>query len=151
MDFERVVGLYLGKWWCLVFEEWLVLVLEDESLVSAGDGGGDALAKKLRAKKKDVSDEVVDVVVCVMMMKVMECVCVMRNEFCGLVMLVLKEERVDGVVSLRVGKIEVRLNGDYFEKLKMFYVNVLFKEFVENDFLFDVFVMVCWYDVVVGG
>ena len=114
MDFERVAGPHLGKRWCSAFEEWLASASEDEPLVPAGDAGGDALAKKLRAKK-DASDEAVDAVVRVMMSKAAECARVMRNEFRGPATSVSKEERADGVVSLRVGKTEVRLNGDHFE------------------------------------
>jgi len=150
MDFERVAGPHLGKRWCSAFEEWLASASEDEPLVPAGDGGGDALAKKLRAKK-DASDEAVDAVVRVMMLKATECARVMRNEFRGPATSVSKEERADGVVSLRVGKTEVRLNGDHFEKLKTLYANASSKEFVENDFLFDAFAMVCRYDAAAGG
>ena len=114
MDFEKVAGPYLGKRWCSAFEEWLASASEDEPLVPAGDACGDALAKKLRAKK-DASDEAVEAVVRIMMSKAAECARVMRNEFRGPATSVSKEERADGVVSLRVGKTEVRLNGDHFE------------------------------------
>ena len=150
MDFEKVAGPHLGKRWCSAFEEWLASASEDEPLVPAGDACGDALAKKLRAKK-DASDEAVEAVVRIMMSKAAECARVMRNEFRGPATSVSKEERADGVVSLRVGKTEVRLNGDHFNKLKTLHANAASGEFVERDFLFDAFAMVCRYDAAAGG
>jgi phosphorylated CTD-interacting factor 1 len=53
---------------------------------------------------------------------------------------------------LRVGKTKVRLNVEHFNKLKTLYECANASgTFVERDFLFDAFAMVCRYDAATGG
>ena len=147
-QFERECGTIIGKRWCSSFEEWLT-TWKEEPLVPKEARCRLFLEKQLR--KCGAEEEAVEKACDAMMRFARDAYdeMVATREVVGLAEV---RTRVDkDVVTLSVGKSDVRVNAEHLEKLKEMYRIANGDRFAEKVFMADVYAMVARYDAAQGG
>lgn len=147
-QFERECGTIIGKRWCSSFEEWLT-TWKEEPLVPKEARCRLFLEKQLR--KCGAEEEAVEKACDAMMRFARDAYdeMVATREVVGLAEV---RTRVDkDVVTLSVGKSDVRVNAEHLEKLKEMYRIANGDRFAKKVFMADVYAMVARYDAAQGG